>query len=1078
MPPHSTTQTRLSAVATSVEAAVTTLELVSASLSTPFLNVISVTTRSLLNFVENVKQNKDDCTRLLEQIHQLLYAIIALHIKSSSGGELSPIMLTNIGNFKDTLHKVHHFIEAQQGRNRIKHFFRQGEMSALLKDCRAGLQQALDYFQISRMDLIAGAAELEDQAVKSHQEVLELFGSTESSDGASSIDRRLASTESSTTSISMLPSEPHIFHGRESELSDVLDMFIHGATGRIALLGPGGIGKTSLARAVVHSPDIVARYGSHRFFVSCDTVSTKVELAGLIGAHLGLVPSGDLTRSVIRHFSKGPACLLILDNFETLWDSTERRGEVEEFLSLLTDIQHLALIITMRGAERPAKIQWTRPFLPPLRPLSQEAALKTFVDIADDVHDDKDVNKILLLTGNMPLAIYLMAHLVESEGCSNVLSRWEEEKTSIISEGYDRKSNLELSISLSLSSPRITSMPQAKDLLRLLSMLPDGLSDVELQQGKVPIVEILACKAALLRTSLAYNDEQKRLKTLVPIREYMKKYQPADIQLSRPLLAYFHQLLDLYQETRGTLAHPGLTGRLASNFANMQSLLLDGLHADHPDLVANIYSSCYLDMFSLGHGRGPLPFLASIRNTVPRPTDHRLEAYILMRYIHSSWRYRTISDPGALLVEAEEHFKYFADADLESRFCIAAGSYYQYHDDDRSSAMVSYQKALSIATSTGNSRRQIDSLDALANVEWQNGDYLGGWKHANEARRLARVSADLYREARGSRTEALFTQSLGNYKATIALCTGARELLALCGLSGGEMECAVLNTQSEMHNMKSEYLEACSIQEHILQTPSFEADPYDQAIAVFNRTEVRLKMRAPTEQMEKDIATVRSLFRTMGYRRGSVCCDMLSGDLELSKGNMSVAEQLFRKCVRSSQGRDGEIMTYCLERLGNPSNWRRTSWSQSWSTVFLAHVLQSQEKLAIYKALQFLGDVFLAEGEAETASSLFNVALEGFVQLDVHRSRAECMVRLGVISQQGGDFSTALGLWQSARPLFARSSQARQIADTDGKLAVLAEDLKAQSLATLEQLHAPTGLGFVENTGTRSPQLADSISGV
>jgi hypothetical protein len=45
---------------------------------------------------------------------------------------------------------------------------------------------------------------------------------------------------------------------------------------------------------------------------------------------------------------------------------------------------------------------------------------------------------VLALTDNMSLAITLLAHLVDSEGCSNVLVRWEEEKTSMISDGYDR----------------------------------------------------------------------------------------------------------------------------------------------------------------------------------------------------------------------------------------------------------------------------------------------------------------------------------------------------------------------------------------------------------------------------------------------------------------------------------------------------------------------------------------------------------------------------------------------------------------------------------------------------------------
>jgi hypothetical protein len=149
----------------------------------------------------------------------------------------------------------------------------------------------------------------------------------------------------------------------------------------------------------------------------------------------------------------------------------------------------------------------------------------------------------------MPLAISLLAHLVDEEGCSNVLSLWEEKKTSLISEGYDKRSNLDLSISLSLLSPRITSLPESQHLLSLLSILPDGLSGVDLVQSKLHIADILGCKSALIRTTLAYTDEHKRLKVLVPIREYMQKFHPPTIHLVQPLLHHFQQLLELYRST-------------------------------------------------------------------------------------------------------------------------------------------------------------------------------------------------------------------------------------------------------------------------------------------------------------------------------------------------------------------------------------------------------------------------------------------------------------------------------------------------------------------------------------------------
>jgi Cdc6-like AAA superfamily ATPase len=149
----------------------------------------------------------------------------------------------------------------------------------------------------------------------------------------------------SSTSISMLPSEPKIFHGRDIELADILKLFSQG-TPRIAILGAGGMGKTSLARAVLHHTEIITRYEQHRFFIACDSVATRVDLAALIGAHLGLKPGQDLRQPVIQHFSNSPPSLLILDNFETLWEPAESQKEIEKFLSLLTDINHLALIVS------------------------------------------------------------------------------------------------------------------------------------------------------------------------------------------------------------------------------------------------------------------------------------------------------------------------------------------------------------------------------------------------------------------------------------------------------------------------------------------------------------------------------------------------------------------------------------------------------------------------------------------------------------------------------------------------------------------------------------------------------------
>jgi hypothetical protein len=103
-----------------------------------------------------------------------------------------------------------------------------------------------------------------------------------------------------------------------------------------------------LARATIHHTEITERYNQHWFFVACDSAATQVELAALIGAHVGLKPGKDLTHPVIQYFSSSSKSLLILDNLETLWEPVESRGKIEEFLSLLTSVDHLALVVGVK----------------------------------------------------------------------------------------------------------------------------------------------------------------------------------------------------------------------------------------------------------------------------------------------------------------------------------------------------------------------------------------------------------------------------------------------------------------------------------------------------------------------------------------------------------------------------------------------------------------------------------------------------------------------------------------------------------------------------------------------------------
>ncbi|KAJ7264301.1 hypothetical protein C8J57DRAFT_1230769 [Mycena rebaudengoi] len=389
--------------------AATTAHKIAETAQVPFLVSTSALCLSITKCIETTKLNKEECAEIMEHIHEILCIIVQLHATSGFKGVLPMVLLYDIAKFT----------EKNQGT------FKQPEAVERLEKCKQELSKMVGLFRL--MALLESDSDLTSSDRSSVTGSLAKLG-----------NNSLATFWNSSGSFGLLPPRPQIFHGRNT------DILIQDAA-HIAILGTGGMGKTSLATAALHNPQVEAKY-TQRYFVPCHSSPTCTELAVTIADHVRLEKGSNMAKKVAHYFAHAPPSLLILDNLETPWESHSSRSELEEFLSLLTEVPHLGLMVTLRGAERPSKVKWTKPFLAPLKPLSNEAAQQTFIEVADDGHDEDSIKELLELTGNLPLAVSLIASVAGSEGCAQALSRWKLENTRMLSDGYDQRSSMDISI--------------------------------------------------------------------------------------------------------------------------------------------------------------------------------------------------------------------------------------------------------------------------------------------------------------------------------------------------------------------------------------------------------------------------------------------------------------------------------------------------------------------------------------------------------------------------------------------------------------------------------------------------------
>ena len=360
----------------------------------------------------------------------------------------------------------------------------------------------------------------------------------------------------------------------------------------VALIGAGGIGKTSIALTVLHHNRIRERFGENRRFIRCDQLPASrphflARLSKVIGA--GIENPEDLT--LLRPSLSSKESLIILDNAESVLDpkGTGAR-EIYSVVDELCRFKNICLLITSRITTVPPYCK--RPEIPTL---SMDAACDIFYCIYSNHGRSDIINDLLYRLDFHALSITLLATTASHNGWDHdrLAEEWDTQRAQVLQTVYNE--SLAATIELSLCSPTFLGLgTNARDLLGVISFFPQGVNEKKINWLFPTITNRKYLFDAFCLLSLTHRSNGF-VTMLAPIRDYLG---PQDPRLS-PLLCttrdhYFTRLsVDADPDSPGS----GEGRWIVSEDVNIEHLL-DVFTSFDPN-SGDAWDACYYFMIHL-----------------------------------------------------------------------------------------------------------------------------------------------------------------------------------------------------------------------------------------------------------------------------------------------------------------------------------------------------------------------------------------------------------------------------------------------------------------------------------------------